>query len=92
MDNSGFGKFDLKRLPQGGALCGVPAAGFVSGGFTGGATIDGILPLVVLLGAFVGVGVWMFQRWGGSSETQSPPELAPGAAVSARQGDEPARA
>jgi hypothetical protein len=57
--------FDLKRLSRGAALCGAPV---------GGGSVDMLgtpapaeaLTLTLAVGVFVGAGVWMFRRWGGS--------------------------
>ncbi len=56
---------DLKQLSRNAALCGAPV---------GGGSIDALgtpapaeaLTLTLALGVFVGAGVWMFRRWGGS--------------------------
>lgn len=77
------GKIDLKRLSQGAALCGVPIGG------VGGGSLDMLgvpalgegLSLALALGAFVGVGAWMFRRWGKSPAVQAPTEPSPGVAV-----------
>lgn len=56
---------DLRQLSRNAALCGAPV---------GGGSIDALgtpapaeaLTLTLALGVFVGAGVWMFRRWGGS--------------------------
>lgn len=73
---------DLQRLSRGAALCGAPV---------GGGTVDFLgvpapgeaLTLVLALGAFLGAGVWMFRRWGGSSGVTTP--TAPEAATEAQE-------
>lgn len=82
----------MKHLSQAAAYCGIPTIGFSSGSLTGSSTIDSVVPLIALLGAFLMAGVWMFRRWGTSPEPQVLPESAPGVAVSARQGHEPTNA
>lgn len=74
-----------KQLSRGAAFCGIPVVGFASGSFTGSSTIDSVVPLIVLLGAFLMAGVWMFRRWGSSPEVQAPPEPSPGGAASIQQ-------
>lgn len=82
----------MKQLSQGAAYCGIPTIGFSSGSLTGSSTIDSIVPLIALLGAFMMAGVWMFRRWGKSPETEAPPEPAPGLAAGARPESRPTNA
>lgn len=87
-----FDKFredGFKLLSQGAAYCGIPTVGFSPGSLTGSSTIDSVVPLIALLGAFLMAGVWMFRRWGTSPEPQVLPEPAPGVAIFARQAHEP---
>lgn len=81
-----------KQLSKGAALCGVPVVSFSSGSFTGSSTIDSVVPLIVLLGAFLMAGVWMFRRWGSSPEAQDTFEHSPGVATSANGEQKPANA
>jgi len=87
-----FREAGMKQLYQGAAYCGLPTVAVSSGDLTGSSTVDGVMPLIVLLGAFLMAGVWMFRRWGRSPEVQAPPEPSPGVVVTARRGDEPANA
>lgn len=82
----------VKQLSQGAAYCGIPTVAFSSGSLTGSSTTDSVVPLIVLLGAFVSAGVWMFRRWGKSPEVEAPPEPSPGLATSARQEPKPTNA
>lgn len=76
----------LKQLSRGAVFCGAPTIGLGAGGVTGESTIDGTLPLVAVLGAFLGAGVWMFRRWGKSPEAQAPlVEPSPGVAAGIQQ-------
>lgn len=79
----------MKQLSQGAAYCGIPTIGFSSGSLTGSSTIDSIVPLIVLLGAFLMAGVWMFRRWGKSPGRELTPEPSPGLATVARRETEP---
>lgn len=70
---------DLRQLSRNAALCGAPV---------GGGSIEALgtpapaeaLTLTLALGVFVGAGVWMFRRWGGSPGAEelsgTPPEVA----------------
>ena len=87
-----FRKDGMKQLSQGAAYCGIPTIAFSSGSLTGSSTTDSAVPLIVLLGAFVSAGVWMFRRWGKSPEVEAPPEPSPGLAASAREEPKPTNA
>lgn len=81
-----FDKTDLKQLSQSAAFCGAPTIGVSSGSMAGSSTIDGILPLVPVLGVFLIAGMWMFRRWGKYPEAQAPPgEPSPEAVAGTRQ-------
>ncbi len=73
-----FGKADLRQLSQGLAFCGVPMgdAGSVNN-MLGIPALGEALPLALVLGVFLGAGVWMFRRWGKSSAAQAPTETSP---------------
>lgn len=77
-----LGDVDLKRLSRSVALCGAPVGGGTVH-FLGVPAPGEALTLVLALGAFLGAGVWMFRRWGGSSGVQAPP--APEVATEARE-------
>ncbi len=81
-----------RQLSRGAAYCGLPTIAVSSGSLTGSSTVDGGVSLIVLLAAFLMVGVWMFRRWGNPPEAQAPPEPSPGATAVARQGHEPTNA
>ncbi len=75
---------DLRQLSRNVALCGAPV---------GGGSIDALgtpapaeaLTLTLALGAFVGAGVWMFRRWGGSPSAGELPGTSPEVATEAQQ-------
>lgn len=56
---------DLKQLYQNAALCGAPVGGGSINALGTPAPTEA-LTLTLALGVFVGTGVWMFRRWGGS--------------------------
>ncbi len=81
-----FDKASLKQLSQSAAFCGAPTIGVSSGSMVGSSTVDGILPLLPVLGVFLVAGVWMFRRWGKSPEAQAPPgEPSPEVAAGAQR-------
>jgi len=75
---------DLKQLSRNAALCGAPV---------GGGSIDALgtpapaeaLTLTLALGVFVGAGVWMFRRWGGSPGANEPSVTSPEVATEAQE-------
>lgn len=75
---------DLKQLSRNAALCGAPV---------GGGSIDALgtpapaeaLTLTLALGVFVGAGVWMFRRWGGSPGANEPSGTSPEVATEAQE-------
>ena len=77
---------DLKQLSRSAALCGAPV---------GGGAIDALgtpapaeaLTLTLALGVFVGAGVWMFRRWGGSPGASVPSGTSPEVAAVEAQED-----
>ncbi len=71
-----IGKADLRRLSQGAALCGAPMGGG-SVNLLGTPAPSEVLSLTLVLGVFVGAGVWMFRRWGKSPTTPAPAEPSP---------------
>ncbi len=80
-----FIEVDLKQLSRNAALCGAPV---------GGGSIDALgspapaeaLTLTLALGVFVGAGVWMFRRWGGSPGiADEPSETSPEVATEAQE-------
>jgi hypothetical protein len=77
-----FSKADLKQLSQGLAFCGVPIgdAGSINN-MLGMPTLGEALPLALVLGVFLGAGVWMFRRWGKSSSAPTTTEISPETAV-----------
>ncbi len=72
-----LGDIDLKRISRSAALCGAPVGGGTIH-FLGVPAPGEAMTLVLALGAFLGAGVWMFRRWGGSSGVKAPtvPEAA----------------
>ena len=63
---------DLKRLSRNAALlCGAPA-GVGSVDALGTPAPAEAFTLTLALGVFVGAGVWMFRRWGGSPGAKEP--------------------
>ncbi len=85
-------KANVKQLSQSAAFCGAPTIGASSGSMAGSSTVDGILPLVPVLGVFVVAGVWMFRRWGKPPAAPAPTEPSPEAAAGAQQERELANA
>jgi len=70
----------MKDLIGTGSLCAVPVG---SHGASGG-TLAELGPLALLTAGFVGVGIWMFRRYGGGSEApavDAPPANAPNGVV-----------
>lgn len=86
MGDSRFGKFDLKRLSRGGALCGAPIGGGMPTDMLGASAPGEVLSLALVLAGFLGAGVWMFRKWGKSSanspEEAPEPQPEPGLATS----------
>lgn len=78
---------DLKRLSQNVALCGAP----VGGGTVGSVDLLGLpapgetLSMTLASVAFLGIGVWMFRRWGKSPEKPIVVEPAPEVATNSRE-------
>lgn len=87
-----FRKASLKQLSQGTAFCGLPTVAVGSASLTGNSTIDGGVSLIVLLGAFLMAGIWMFRRWGETSEVQAPPKPSLEVTVAAQKDHEPTNA
>ncbi len=80
-----FSKADLKRLPQGLAFCGIPTGGASSvGNMLAIPGLSETLALTLALVVFLGVGVWMFRRWGKPSTGQIP-ETSPKPAAGSEQ-------
>ena len=75
---------DLKRLSHRAALCGAPA-GVGSVDALGTPAPAEALTLTLALGVFVGAGVWMFRRWGGSPAAEAPPGTSPEVVTEARE-------
>ena len=71
-----IGKADLKRLSQNAALCGAPMGGG-SVNLLGTPAPGEVLSLTLVLGVFVGAGVWMFRRWGKTPAAPAPTEPSP---------------
>ncbi len=84
MVTSKLEKFDLKQLSRGAALCGAPIGGLGSVDMLGIPASGEVLSLALALGAFVGVGAWMFRRWGKSPVAQPPTGVAPETAEDSR--------
>ena len=85
MVTSKLEKFDLKRLSRGAALCGAPVGGAGSVDMLGIPASGEILSLTLALGAFVGVGAWMFRRWGKAPAAPVPTGVAPEAGDPVRE-------
>ena len=86
-------KASLKRLSQGAALCGAPVIGAGSAeNMLGIPALGEALSLALLLGAFLGSGVWMFRHWGKPPTAQAPTETSPGTAAEPRLEREPVTA
>lgn len=74
---------DLKQLSRNAALCGAPVGGG-SVNMLGTPAPAEALSLTLAVGVFLGAGVWMFRRWGGSpgvahEPSGTSPEVATGA-------------
>ncbi len=75
---------DLKQLSRNAALCGAPVgAGSVD--MLGTPAPAEALTLTLALGVFVGAGVWMFRRWGGSPGANEPSGTSPEVATEAQE-------
>lgn len=75
---------DLKRLPREAALCGAPA-GVGSVDLLGTPATAEAFTLTLALAVFVGAGVWMFRRWGGSPDADAPYGTSPEVAGEAQE-------
>ena len=71
-----IGKAELKRISQNEALCGAPMGGG-SVNLLGTPAPGEVLSLTLVLGVFVGAGVWMFRRWGKFPTAPAPAEPSP---------------
>ncbi len=78
-------KADLERLSQGAVLCGAPIGGAGSVNLLGTPAPGEVLSLTLVLGAFVGAGVWMFRRWGKSPTAPAPADPTPEPAAGSEQ-------
>ncbi|MEJ7843501.1 MAG: hypothetical protein WKF95_17185 [Rubrobacter sp.] len=75
---------DLKQLSRNAALCGAPVgAGSID--MLGTPAPAEALTLTLALGVFVGAGVWMFRRWGGSHGNNEPSVTSPEVATEAQE-------
>jgi len=85
-----LGDMDLKRISRSAALCGAPVGGGTVH-FLGVPAPGEAMTLVLALGAFLGAGVWMFRRWGGSSGAKVPTKVptVPETASEAQEEREP---
>lgn len=75
---------DLKRLSRSVALCGAPVGGGSINALGTPAPAEA-LTLTLALGVFVGAGVWMFRRWGGSPDANEPSGTSPEVATEVRE-------
>ncbi|HEV2094486.1 MAG TPA: hypothetical protein VGR18_15105 [Rubrobacter sp.] len=75
---------DLKQLYRNAALCGAPVGGGSINALGTPAPAEA-LTLTLALGVFVGAGVWMFRRWGGSPGANEPSGASPEVATEARE-------
>ena len=75
---------DLKQLSRNAALCGAPVGGGSINALGTPAPAEA-LTLTLALGVFVGAGVWMFRRWGGSPEAHEPSGPSPEVAIEAQE-------
>lgn len=75
MDHPRSEQIGLKQLCQGVALCGIPIGGGMPTNMLAASAPGEILSLALMLGGFVGAGIWMFRKWGRPSTP--PPEEVP---------------
>ncbi len=73
MDPFKLDRAALRQLSQGAVLCGAPLGGGGSISLLGAPAPGELLSLTLVLGVFVGAGVWMFRRWGKSPTAPAEP-------------------
>lgn len=70
-----LGNLDLGQLSWRGGFCGVPIGGGAATNMLGVPAPGEALSLTLAVAGFLGAGIWMFRKWGKSSDPV--PEEAP---------------